>query len=298
MALRQMDDNDSAGPRSSLLPVRTGIWLFPAAGARELVDAAVAAEEGGFDEVWIADEGVMREPLVVLSAAAAKTSRIKLGIGITTPVLRHPGALGSSMATLDELSGGRAILGLGVGGALTLDPFGLKAEKPVALIRDAIRIARAVAGRKVAAGYDLPEHAMPPRDVPIFVASRGEQINRLASREADGVFFSGVNLDRVEETLCWARSVRPIHVALFPSVRYRPDAPVDPAALRGDPADVANGLRRLVERHHPETIGLCLVDGDPLDVMVPRAIDTLKHFREFYDRADGDPGETGKRWLT
>ena len=284
-----MDDNDSAGPRPPLLPVGTGIWLFPSAGARELVDAAVAAEEGGFDEVWIADEGVMREPLVVLSAVAGRTSRIKLGIGITTPVLRHPGALGSSMATLDELSGGRAILGLGVGGALTLDPFGLKAEKPVALIRDAIRIARAVAGRKAADGYDLPEHAMPRRDVPIFIASRGEQINRLASREADGVFFSGVNLDRVEETLGWARSVRPIRVALFPSVRYRSDAPLDPAALRGDPADVAIGLHRLVAQHRPETIGLCLVDGDPLDVMIPRAIDTLKRFREPYDRADGDP---------
>ena len=286
-----MDNNGSAAPRPSLSPVRTGIWLFPSVGARELVDAAVAAEEGGFDEVWIADEGVMREPLVVLSAVAAKTCRIKLGIGITTPVLRHPGALGSSMATLDELSGGRAILGLGVGGALTLDPFGLKAEKPVALIRDAIRVARAVAGRRAADGYDLPEHAMPRRDVPIFIASRGEQINRLASREADGVFFSGLNLERIAETLGWARSVRPIHVALFPSVRYRSDAPVDPAALRGDPADVAVGLRRLVEQHDPETIGLCLVEGDPLDVMVRRAIDTLKQFLEL-SRGRGPSGQT------
>ena len=275
-----MNSDDSAAPQPPLLPLRTGIWLFPSASAGELVDAAVAAEEGGFGEVWIADEGVMREPLVILSAIAAKTSRIKLAIGITTPVLRHPGALGSSMATLDELSGGRAILGLGVGGALTLDPFGLKAEKPVALVRDAIRIARAVAGRTVAKGYDLPEHAMPARDVPIFVASRGEQINRLASREADGAFLSGVSLDRIEETLGWARSVRPIHVALFPSARYRSDATLDPAALQGDPADVAVGLRRLVEQHHPETIGLCLVEDDPLDVMVSRAIDTFRHFRK------------------
>ena len=61
-------------PPVAAAPVRTGVWLFPAASAGELVDAAVALEEGGVDEVWIADEGVMREPLVVLSAAAAKTS--------------------------------------------------------------------------------------------------------------------------------------------------------------------------------------------------------------------------------
>ncbi len=227
-------DHDLAASPTPLAP-RTGVWLFPAASAGELVDAAVALEQGGVDEVWIADEGVIREPLVVLSAVAAKTERIKLCIGITTSVLRHPGALGSSMATLDELSGGRAVLGLGVGGGLTLDPFGLKAEKPVALIRDAIRVARAVATRQSVAGYDVPEHAMPPRDVPIFVASRGEQINRLASREADGVFLSGLALDRVDETIGWARSVRPIHAALYPSVRFRDDAPADPSALRGTP---------------------------------------------------------------
>ncbi len=271
-------ERDSRNPSSTGTPIRTGVWLFPSATAGELVDAAVELDESGVDEVWIADEGVMRDPLVVLSAVAAKTSRIKLGIGITTPVLRHPGALGASMATLDELSGGRAILGLGVGGELTLDPFGLKAEKPVALVRDAIRIARGVMSRRAVEGYDLPEHAMPARDVPIFVASRGEQINRLASRDADGVFFSGLDLGRVEETLGWARSVRTIHAALYPSIRYRADPPIDPTSLCGDPGIVAEGLHRLVNQHRPQTIGLCLVDGDPLSVMIPLALETLRRF--------------------
>ena len=253
--------------------------MFPSATATQLVDAAVAAEEGGIDEIWIADEGVMREPLVVLSAVAARTSRIKLAIGITTPLLRHPGALGSSMATLDELSGGRAMLGLGVGGGLTLDPFSLKPEKPVALIRDAIRVARAVVGRRSVDGYDVPDHAMPPRDVPIFVASRGEQINRLASREADGVFVSGVELDGIGKTLGWARSIRPVHVALYPSARFNSGGATDAASLHGDPTQIADALISLADQHQPESIGLCLVDADPLDIMVNRAIETLRRFR-------------------
>ena len=70
---------------------RIGLWLFPSVPVREMVDAVVAADAAGVDEVWIADEGVMREPLVALSAAAVLTTRIKLGIGITTPMIRQIG---------------------------------------------------------------------------------------------------------------------------------------------------------------------------------------------------------------
>ena len=261
---------------------RVGIWLFPSVPVREMVDAVVAADAAGVDEVWIADEGTMREPLVALSAAAVLTTRIKLGIGITTPMIRHPGAIGSSIATLDELSDGRAMLGFGVGGNLTLAPFGLQVEKPVALIRNAIRVARAVTLRQSAQGYEPPDHAMPARRVPIFVASRGEQINRLASREADGAFLSGVPIDDLERQVGLVRSVRPIHVALYPSVRFRPAAPgqaEDPAALRGMPDEIAAVLQSLSTQFQPESIGLCLVDGDPMAAMTASALATIAAFR-------------------
>ena len=259
---------------------RTGIWLFPSAPVGDLVDAVVAADVAGVDEAWIADEGVMREPLVALSAAAVLTKRIRLGIGITTPVLRHPGAIGASIATLDELSGGRAILGFGVGGSLTLEPFGLTADKPVARIRDAIRIARAVIERQPADGYSLPAHAMPARNVPIFVASRGEQINRLASRDADGAFLSGVALHDLARQVGLVRSARPIHVALYPSVRFAPNSVgEDPSAFYGSPNEVAAGLAELVREFSPESIGLCLVDGGPVAEMTASAIATLHELR-------------------
>lgn len=264
---------------SDLTDPRVGVWLFSDAPAGELVEAVVRADEAGIDEVWIADEGVPREPVPVLSAAAARTRRVGLGVGITSPFLRHPGAIGSTFATLDELSDGRALLGLGVGGALSLDPFGLRADKPVAAVRDAIRITRAVIRREPCEGYEPPSHAGPARDVPIFVGGRGEQLLRLASREADGVFLSGFDLEALEAPIEWARSVRPIHVGLYASVQFRVDAPHMPSAITGTTGLVADGMRRLAQRHVPDTIGLALVDRDGPVQMMDRAIEAISAFR-------------------
>lgn len=262
-----------------LLP-KFGVWVFPAAGALALVDAVVRADRAGVDELWLADEGVMREPSVVLAAAAAQTARIRLGVGITSPMLRHPGASAATWLTLDELSDGRAMLGFGLGGELSLAPFHLTVERPVAVMRNAICTARAVITRTESEQYVVMPHAAPARNVPIFVASKGEQINRLASREADGVLLSGFRLGDLAQPVRWARSVRAVHVALYASARYRVDAPTDPTSLVGTPAQVADGLVALACEHRPESIGVALVDGDAIDVMMGRAIETMTIFRE------------------
>jgi 5,10-methylenetetrahydromethanopterin reductase len=258
---------------------RVGIWLYPDAPAKELVEAAVAADRAGVSELWIADEGVAREPLVLLSAAALRTTSVRLGIGITTPLLRHPGAIASSMATLDELSEGRAILGFGVGGDQSLGPFALEVERPVALMRDAIRTARDVFERRSSDRYAPPAHAAPARSIPIFVGTKGEQLTRLASREADGVFLSGFPLTALDAPVEWARSSRHIHIALYASVRFRDDAPRDPTSLHGSPATVAAGMVELVRHHQPESIGLALVDGDRIAHMMESALETVRLFQ-------------------
>jgi 5,10-methylenetetrahydromethanopterin reductase len=255
--------------------VNVGIWLYPNAPVKELVEAVVAADRGGVDEIWIADEGVARDPVVIFSAAAPLTTRIRMGVGITSPALRHPGAIASSIATLDELNGGRTMLGLGVGGHESLGPFGIAVDKPVALVRDAIRMSRAVLQRSKIDGYEPPNHAAPARDVPIYVGAKGEQLNRLASREADGTFLSGFELDQLATPVAWARSVRPITVALYASARFRTDAQADPTALSGTSAEVAAGMAVLAERHAPDCIGLALVDGDSIPVMLALALETI-----------------------
>ena len=259
--------------------MNVGIWLYPNAPVQDLIEAVVAADRAGVDEIWIADEGVAREPIVIFSAAAPVTTRIRMGVGITSPALRHPGAIASSIATLDELNGGRTMLGFGVGGHESLGPFGITVDKPVGLVRDAIRMSRAVLQRTKIDGYEPPDHAPPTRNVPIYVGAKGEQLNRLASREADGTFLSGFALDQLGTPVAWARSVRPITVALYASVRFRHDAPADPTSLRGAPARVAAGMAALADALQPECIGLALVDGDAIPAMMAPALEAIELYR-------------------
>jgi 5,10-methylenetetrahydromethanopterin reductase len=257
----------------------TGVWIYPEATVGELVDAVVTADRAGLDEVWIADEGVMRDPVVVFAAAAERTERVRMGIGITTPALRHPGAIASTAASLDELTGGRVMLGFGVGGGQSLDPFGLTVDRPVGLIRDALRTARAVLDRRDDVGYSVTPHAAPSRAVPLYVASRGEQVNRLASRSADGVFLSGFAPGRLDEVIGWARSEGSPRVALYQSARFVTSGDGDPTSVCGSPVEIAGFLRELVERHRPDSIGVALVDGDDLAAMMANAVATLEHVR-------------------
>ena len=229
--------------------------MFPGVPAGMLVDAVVAAEELGLDEVWIADEGVSRDPVTVLAAAADRTSRIRLAVGITSPLLRHPGAIAASLATLDELSGGRAVLGLGVGGNRSLEPFGLATDRPVGVMKEAISTARAVFGVERSHGYEPPPHAFGPRSVPIWVGTRGPQMSRLAARAADGILVSGCTPRQHVELVERVRATGPIEIALHQS------ASSTDARDSVQPWDVVGEkLAREAALHQPDAVGISLVD--------------------------------------
>lgn len=242
--------------RSPVVQPRRGVWMFPSASAPALVEAVVRAEELGLDEVWIADEGIAREPMAVLAAAARETSRIRLAVGITSPLLRHPGAIAATAKTIDELSDGRFVLGLGVGGSKSLDPFGLSTDRPVAVVRDAIGTARAVLAGKAGAGYEPEAHAMGARSVPIWVGTRGPQMVRLAARHADGIFLSGCTPGQHESIVAAARAVDAgVALALYQSAA---SWPWSAAVSRWD--EVGSVLRDAVDRWQPAAVGINLVD--------------------------------------
>src|SRR4051794_23129933 len=102
-----------------------GALFFPDAPVEKLVRICEVLDEVGFEYAWIGDEGLNRDCYVAITAVLQATKRLKAGPGITNPYSRNPAVAAGAVATLDELSGGRAFLGYGPGGYLSLSPIGL-----------------------------------------------------------------------------------------------------------------------------------------------------------------------------
>ena len=102
-----------------LLPTRgVLLWNEGAPEVGPIIDLAVRAEELGYDSVFVGDSVLAKprlEALSVLSAVAVRTKRVKLGTAVFLPCLRDPVFLAYQVATLDVISGGRVVLGVGIG---------------------------------------------------------------------------------------------------------------------------------------------------------------------------------------
>jgi 5,10-methylenetetrahydromethanopterin reductase len=235
--------------------VRTGLLLLPSRPARELVELAVRAEALGYDDFWLADERFFREAYTILGLAAARTSRIRLGPGVTDPYSRHPALTAMAIATLDEVSGGRAVLGLGAG-VSGFRELGVDASRSAVAIREAVTLIRGLlAGQTVTLKGEQVSFAdgrldvrAPRADVPIYVASQRDAGCRVAGRVADGAIMQGCVAD--------------------PLVRFFKDRVAEGAQRAGrDPAGV-----ELVAR-----INVCIADDAAAarDVMRPTIVRSL-----------------------
>ncbi len=160
----------------------------------DLIAVAQAADRLGYDSFWTG-ESWGRDAFTVLTMLACNTERIKLGTGIVTVYSRTPGLIAQSIASLDCISGGRAILGLGTSGRIVIqDWHGVKFDYPVSRTREYIEIVRmALAGGRVnydGRFYQLQRFRMgvqPVQDViPIYVASLGKRNLELTGELADG----------------------------------------------------------------------------------------------------------------
>jgi len=178
------------------------IGILPNRPVADFVDWIARADELGYCGVWVADsQSVFRDCFMALTLFAQKTKNMELATGVTNIVTRHPAVLAHSFATLDELSGGRAVLGIGVGESAVYNighkPSRLKRlEEVIAVIRTLL------AGET--AHYDGREIKVswPPRKVPVVMACSGPKSLQLAGRIADGVLFQvGADPDLVRYAL-------------------------------------------------------------------------------------------------
>ncbi len=172
------------------------INLIPDGTLSDVVALAVAAESAGVDCIRLYDEGLITHDVhVVASAIATRTATVRIGPGITNPYTRHPAQTASALASLHDLSDGRAVAGYGAGGSLTLDAMGLQRHRPLAAIADLINVSRGLwSGNTVSyAGetVSLRDAHLPGgrRTIPIWVAGRGPNVLALGAREADGVIL-------------------------------------------------------------------------------------------------------------
>ena len=180
--------------------------VMPEGPVAEVVQAAVAAERLGCRRVWIPDEGLAaRECWVTLGAVAAATDSVEIGTGITNPYTRHPGMTAAAVATLDEASGGRAALGVGAGGALTLTALAIERRAPVTAMRELITASRALWSGDaidldgVAGGFREARLGYGRSDIPVWIAGRGPRVVRLAGELADGFIMSFVHKELIGE---------------------------------------------------------------------------------------------------
>lgn len=170
-----------------------GIQIIPTMPAAEVIETAVAADELGYDFCLLADEGFMSDVYVMLGAIAQQTQRIQLG-PVTNGYTRHPAVTATAIATLDDLSGGRALAMLVAGGSMVLSPMGIPRDAPLTVMRETIAILRQLwRGEEVTwqgKRYSLERarlHDGQPHAIPIWLAVRGEKMLELAGQEADGV---------------------------------------------------------------------------------------------------------------
>jgi len=195
---------------------RLGVWFQGGFDVSTTVALAARAEEAGVDSIWVAEGPMTRDAFVALGAIAVATSRVTLATGVVNPFTRHPAQLAATFASLDELSEGRMICGIGVGARDFLMPLGFDLSKPRTAAGEMVDIIRDLLGRKAVdhdgANFHL-EHARlgfrPVRErIPIYLAATGPRMCALAGERADGIYLMYGTQEYVSSSLALAGEAR------------------------------------------------------------------------------------------
>jgi 5,10-methylenetetrahydromethanopterin reductase len=156
------------------------------------------AEDNGFESLWVTERYFHEETFSLLGFLAAATQRIKLGVGVVNPYTRNPALLAMASATLDRISGGRFVLGLGRSEKSVIEdkmgiPYG---NSRAALVETVQHLRRLFAGERVtaAARYKLSGVRLATipiqQRLPIYLAGIGAKGLRLVGETADGVLLN------------------------------------------------------------------------------------------------------------
>ncbi|MBS0539363.1 MAG: LLM class flavin-dependent oxidoreductase [Proteobacteria bacterium] len=218
------------------------LWNTGVASARGAMRQARELEEAGWDGMLVVDsQNLSGDPYVSLALAASVTKRIGLGTGVTNSITRHAAATATSIVSVDRVSGGRAVLGIGRGDS-ALAHLGRAPARLAQFDRYLRHLQTYLKGESVEFGeIDIPKEHAPPasalelhdapaasriawiaggRKVPVEVAASGPKVIAMAAMHGDRVMFTvGADVERLHWGIELAR-------------KTRKDAGLDPDAIR------------------------------------------------------------------
>ncbi len=207
------------------------IWTTTVASPRGSARTARELEAAGWDGMLVVDsQNLSGDPYVALAMAASATTRLGLGTGVTNCVTRHASVTAASIASVQRIAGGRAVLGIGRGDS-ALAHLGRAPARLPAFARYLRQLRAYLAGEAVAfADIDIPAEIAPPMSeleladappasridwiadgpkVPIEVAASGPRVIALAALHADRVMFAlGADAERIAWGIGVAREAR------------------------------------------------------------------------------------------
>lgn len=270
---------------------------------RDLLAMALRAEAIGFDTLWIADELLWRaedgqphrgawDGISMAGAAAASTSRIKVGTWVMSALHRNPGIIAKTAETLDEISGGRFVFGLGAGHEWPGQArfFGLPEDRIFARFDEALQIIVPLLRRGHAdfegefhAARDLPQQPVGPRPnaIPLLIGGNGPKGQRHAALHAD--IWSGYAEERAHidelgprlaslDAICAQAGRDPASIGRGAGLSVNPVLPAGsrPDVISGEAEQIADALRSFREIGYTQ-VDLMLGPGtvEAIDAMAP-----------------------------
>ncbi len=217
-----------------------GLLVTGDVSANRTVQLARAIEAAGFTSLWFADTLFYRSAIPRAAAAALMTSRLRIGLGVLNPFNRHPTLIAMEAAALDEVAGGRVVLGLGASVEGLLSQAGIEYRRPLGAVRDSVQIVRQMLSGQPCV-YEGARFSVrgaqlsftPPRaNLPIYVGAVLPKALALCGDLSDGLIvsllfspsYTRAALERVAEGARRAgRDVGEIDVVHYTIVSVLPD---------------------------------------------------------------------------
>jgi len=186
--------------------------ITPILKTKEVMKLAQIAEEAGVDRLGISDVIFYPDTYELQALCATATKRIKIGSLVTNPFTRHPAVIAAAVSTLDEISGGRAFMGIGAGAGIA--KLGVLRSAPAPAIRQAVRNIRELLSGKAVKFEDSANQSscretsleFPPNHaVPILIGTRSPKVARLAGEIADIIVIGAryISDQQVRNYLGW-----------------------------------------------------------------------------------------------